>query len=196
MPPLHGKMSSYESSDASVSSGSIELLSKNRKNDDDYNTDDEEENDEEQGDNENHQNNGFMNSADYDGDYTANDFSIQNRVMHFLYGDHTDNKRNRQNVEISLLIEAGTSVTEEKTITSQRHNQLMLDKYVNIVRNFKPDDFVSPSLQEEMATKLYNAKAGLTGERLWAKFMDWRKEIRMKYSPKLSKELSSLVGIR
>ena len=68
----------------------------------------------------------------------------------------------------------------------------MLDKYVNIVRNFKSVDFVSLSLQEEMATKLYNAKAGLTGEHLWAKFMDWRKEIHTKYSPKLPKELSSL----
>ena len=104
--------------------------------------DDEEENDEEQEDNENQQNNGFINSADYDGDYTANDFSIQIRVMHFLYGDCIDNKRNRQNVKISLLIEAGTSVTEEKTTTSQRRNQLMLNKYVNTVCNFKPDDFV------------------------------------------------------
>ena len=43
-----------------------------------------------------------------------------------------------------------------------------------------------------MATKLYNAKAGLTGEHLWAKFMDWRKEIHTKYSPKLPKEWSSL----
>ena len=51
MPPLLGKTSSYESSDKSVSSGSIELLSQNRKNDDDYNTDNEEENDEEQEDN-------------------------------------------------------------------------------------------------------------------------------------------------
>ena len=58
--------------------------------------------------------------------------------------------------------------------------------------NFKPDDFVSPSLQEEMATKLYNSKAGLTGEHLWVKFIDRRKEIHTKYSPKLPKDLSSL----
>ena len=57
-----------------------------------------------------------MYNADYEGDYSANDFSIQNRVMHFLYvyGDRIDNKRNRQNVEISFLIEAGTSVSDEK----------------------------------------------------------------------------------
>ena len=116
MSPLLGKTSSYESPNKSVSLGSIELLSQNRKNDDDYNTDDEEGNDKEQEDNKNQQNNGFMNSADYDGDYTANDFSIQNRVMHFLYGDRIDNKRNRQNVEISLLIEARTSVIEEKKL--------------------------------------------------------------------------------
>ena len=116
------KWSLSESSDSSFSSESIELLSQNRKNDDDYNTDEKEENDEEW------QNNDFMNSADYNGDYSANDFSIQNRVMHFLYGDRIDNKRNQQNVESSLLIEDGTSVTEEKTTTSQCHNQLMLDK--------------------------------------------------------------------
>jgi hypothetical protein len=73
----------------------------------------------------------------------------------------------------------------------------MVDKYVNIVHNFKSDDFVSPSLQEEMATKLYNAKAGLTGERLWAKFMDWRKEIRTKYSPNSRRSCQVFpVGIR
>ena len=141
----------------------MNLYLKTRKNDNDYNTDNEEENDKEQ------QNNGCMNSADYDGDYSANYFSIQNRVMHFLHGDHIDNKRNRQNIEISLLIEAGTSVIDEKTTTSQRRNQMMLDKYVNIVRNLKTDDFLSPSLQEEMTTKPYNAKAGLTGESLWTK---------------------------
>jgi hypothetical protein len=70
----------------------------------------------------------------------------------------------------------------------------MLDKYVNIVGIFKPDDFVSSSLQEEMATKLYNAKAGSTGEHLWVMFADWRKEIRTKYSPKPPKELSSFPG--
>jgi hypothetical protein len=113
MPPLQGGTSSSESSDSIVSSDSIELLSQNRKNDNDYNAGDEEENDKEQGEDENQQNNGFMNSADYDEDYSANDFSIQNIVMHFLYEDHFDNKRNRQNVEIYLLIEAGTSVTEE-----------------------------------------------------------------------------------
>jgi hypothetical protein len=36
MPPLHGKMSSSESSDSSVSSESIELISQNRKNDNAY----------------------------------------------------------------------------------------------------------------------------------------------------------------
>jgi len=113
MPPLHGKTSLPKSSNSSVSLDSIELLSQNRKNDHEHSTDDEEENDKEQGEDENQQNNGFMNSADYDEDYSANDFSIQNIVMHFLYEDHFDNKRNRQNVEIYLLIEAGTSVTEE-----------------------------------------------------------------------------------
>jgi hypothetical protein len=43
-----------------------------------------------------------------------------------------------------------------------------------------------------MATKLYNAETGLTGEHLWGKILDWRKEICTKYSPKLPKELSSL----
>jgi hypothetical protein len=40
-----------------------------------------------------------------------------------------------------------------------------------------------------MATKLYNAKVGLPAEHLWEKFIDWRKEIHMKYSPKLPKDL-------
>jgi hypothetical protein len=48
------------------------------------------------------------------------------------------------------------------------------------------------SVQEEMAMKLFNAKKGITGTRLWKKFEDWRKEIRTLYNPKLPSDLSSI----
>ena len=95
-------------------------------------------------------------------------------------------------MEIWLLIEAGSSVSDERTTTTDICNQMMLERYVNIVRSFQTDDFVSPSVQEELAMKLFNAKKGITGARLWKKFEDWRKEIRTLCTTELPSDLSSI----
>jgi hypothetical protein len=118
--------------------------------------------------------------ANGEGDYAIQDFSVQQRIMHFLR-ERIDNRKNRQNVEICLLVEAGSSVSDERATTTDVRNQMMLERYVNLVRSFQTDDFVSPSVQEEMAMKLFNAKKGITGAHLWKKFKDWRKEIRTLY---------------
>ena len=69
---------------------------------------------------------------------------------------------------------------------------MMLDRYVNLVRMFSPDDFVSPTTQEDMAIRLFHGKrGGYNGEKLWRKFEEYRKEIRTKYTPKLLKDISS-----
>ena len=44
--------------------------------------------------------------------------------------------------------------------------------------------------------KLFNAKKGITGARLWKKFENWRKEIRTLYTPKLPSDLSSIPSIQ
>jgi len=62
-----------------------------------------------------------------DGDYTALQFSVQQRIMHFL-GERIDQQKNRVDVEICLLIEAGTSVTNERAVAIEVRNQMMLDK--------------------------------------------------------------------
>jgi hypothetical protein len=95
-----------------------------------------------------------------DGDYTASQFSVQQRIMHFL-GERIDQQMNRVNVEICLLIEAGTAVTNERAVTSEVRNQMMLDKYRNLVRMFSQDDFVSPSIQDDMCIKLFNGRASM-----------------------------------
>jgi hypothetical protein len=68
----------------------------------------------------------------------------------------------------------------------------MLERNVNLVQSFQMDDLVSPSVQEEMAMKLFNAKKGIIGARLWKKFEDWRKEIRTLYTSKLPSDLWSI----
>ena len=50
--------------------------------------------------------------------------------------------------------------------TSQRRNQSMSDKYVNIVHNFKPDDF------GRNGHEAIQCSGRLTGEHLWAKLID------------------------
>ena len=125
-----------------------------------------------------------------DGDYSS-EFSIHQRILHFL-GEAIDQQKNRFNVEACLLIEAGTSVSNERTTTATIRNQMMLDRYVNLVRMFSPDDFVSPTTQEDMAIRLFHGKrGGYNGEKLWRKFEEYRKEIRTKYTPKLPKDISS-----
>jgi hypothetical protein len=69
---------------------------------------------------------------------------------------------------------------------------MMLDKYRNLVRLFSQDEFLSPSIQDNMCIKLFNGKSphGDTGDKLWRKFKDWRKKIRTEYMPKLPKEIA------
>ena len=43
-----------------------------------------------------------------------------------------------------------------------------------------------------MTIKLYNGKKDITGDQMWRKFEDWRKEIRTKYTPKLPADVSSI----
>jgi hypothetical protein len=111
--------------------------------------------------------------------------------MHFLH-NRIDNRKNMQNTEICLLLEAGSSVSDEKATTSDLRNQLIRERYINLVGGFQLENFISPSLQEEMSMKLFNVKKVMTGDHLWEKFEDWRKEISMQYSPKIPKDLSRI----
>ena len=90
------------------------------------------------------------------------------------------------------MIEAGTSVSNKRTTTATIRNQMMLDRYVNLVCMFSPDDFVSPTTQEDMSIRLFHGKkGGYNGEKLWRKFEQCQKEICTRYTPKLPKEISS-----
>ena len=97
----------------------------------------------------------FFGAINGGGDYAIKDFSVQQRVMHFLR-EQINNCKNRQNVEICLLVEAGSSMSDERATTTNERNQMTLERYVNLVQSFQTDDFVSPSVQEEMAMKLFN----------------------------------------
>ncbi|KAL3799820.1 hypothetical protein HJC23_010470 [Cyclotella cryptica] len=116
----------------------------------------------------------FEDVEEYDGTYAAEELSVHQRIMHFLRGRKID-QVTRQNVEICLLIEAGGSVTSERTTTVAVQNRMMLERYHNLLRGFSPSDFARPSLATEMTQCLYNAKKDMTGDRLWKKFEDWRK---------------------
>jgi hypothetical protein len=62
------------------------------------------------------------------------------------------------NVEICLLIEAGTSVLNERSTTTEICNRMMMDRYVNLIRQFDTDDFASATMQDEMTIKLLMGK--------------------------------------
>ena len=115
---------------------------------------------------------GLFSNHSGEGDYEVEEFSVHKRIIHFL-GERID-ARNRMNVEICILIEAGTSVVNERSTTSEIRNRMMQDRYVNLVRQFDADDFASATLQDEMTIKLYNGKKDINGLGLWQKFEDWR----------------------
>ncbi len=133
---------------------------------------------------------GLFSNHTGEGDYEVQEFPVQKRVIHFL-GERID-ARNRMNVEICLLIEAGSSVLNERSTTTEIRNRMMQDRYVNLVCQFDADDFALATLRDEMTTKVYNGKKDITGDRLWRKVEDWSKEIRTKYTPMLPTDVSSI----
>jgi hypothetical protein len=133
---------------------------------------------------------GLFSNHNGEGNYGVEEFPVQKHVIHFL-GERID-ARNRMNVEICILMEAGTPVSNERFTTTDIQNRMMLDRYVNLVRQFDSDNFASSTLQDEMTIKLYNGKKDITGDRLWQKFEDWRKELRTKYTPKMPSNISSI----
>lgn len=111
-----------------------------------------------------------------EGDYAVEEFSVHQRVMHFLQ-NKIDNHNNRQNAEICLLIETRSSVVDEKSTTTVLRNQLMMERYCDLVQGFQEGDFISPSIKVDMALQLFNGKKAMTGECLWKLFEEWRREI-------------------
>ena len=134
--------------------------------------------------------NGLFGNHTSEGNYRVDEFSVQKCVTHLL--GKTVDPRNRLNLEVCLLIKAGAYVSNKRATTTEVQNGMMLDRYVNLVCQFDSDDFASSTLQEEMTLKLSNGKMEMKGDRLWRKFEDWRKEIRMKYTPKLPNNISSI----
>jgi hypothetical protein len=83
----------------------------------------------------------FFCDARGEGDYAVKEYSVQQRVVHF-FCDRIDNCKNRQSVEICLLLEAGSSVSDEKATTSDLCNGLMMERYINLVHGFQLEDFI------------------------------------------------------
>jgi hypothetical protein len=127
----------------------------------------------------------------FENDYAAENYSFHDRVIYFL-GGNSINSTSRKSVEITMLIEAGTIVTDEPTTDVKHRAQMMHEKYVELVEKFPPNNFNPPELKTLMKTKLYQSKQPLNGERLWTKFNDYRSEIRSTYMPKLPNELSTM----
>ena len=59
---------------------------------------------------------GLFSNHNGEGDYGVEEFPVKKRVIHFL-GERID-ARNRMNMEICILIKAGTSVSNERSSTT------------------------------------------------------------------------------
>lgn len=63
--------------------------------------------------------------------YAVDKLCVQQRIMYFL-GQSID-QRNRLNVEICLLLGAWLSVSKERTTIATTCNEMMMNRYVNLV---------------------------------------------------------------
>lgn len=52
----------------------------------------------------------------------------------------------------------GLSVSDERETILNSSNEMMMNRYVNLVCNFVAEDFVDPAIQENIALRLLNAK--------------------------------------
>jgi hypothetical protein len=175
--------SSHNSSPSETSKLDHDIINENNNDNNDDVSDDKNDDDDDMS--------SFFGNHNGDGDYTASQFSVQQRVIHFL-GERIDRQKNRLNVEICLLIEASTAVSNERSTTAEIRSQMMLNTNRNLVCMFPQDDFVSPSIQDDMCIMLFNGKSkhGYTCDKLWRKFEDWRKKIRAEYMTKLPKGIA------
>ena len=101
-------------------------------------------------------------------DEAAQQYSIHQRVIHFLHPHHISSVT-RASVERALLIEAGTIVTDCKTMDKDSRSTLMVETYHELVKGFDFDShhFHPKSLQTTMLSKLYQAKSDISGKQLW-----------------------------
>ena len=124
-------------------------------------------------------------------DAAADGFTFTDRVVHFCRGNIINNDT-RQSVEICVLIEVGTQVSNDKTMKGSDRDNLMLTKYRDGLDFFDDSFFASPRLRDEMKKKLYNAKKDINGPRLWETYNKWKQTIRNEFTSKLPTNLSSI----
>ena len=66
-----------------------------------------------------------------------------------------------------------------------------MERYLQLIDEFEDTAFDSPSTRESMKTKMYRAQNNLSGERLWAKYGDFKSECRT-LSSKLPTNLAGI----
>lgn len=133
---------------------------------------------------------------DYEMDYAITAFPLHRRIMHFLGEDSLINEVNRKAVEYALIIEAGSSVSEEETTDNAQKESLMLAKYLSIIDDLPNDIFFNTNIKAIMRSKLYMARVDnpMTGKSLYRKFVDIRRDIRREYWNNLPTGIATLAS--
>jgi hypothetical protein len=114
-------------------------------------------------------------------DTAVTQFSIQEHIIHFLHPNAINNIT-RSSVERAIVLEAGTIVTDDKTMDSNARNTLLVETYCQIVRGYEDHVFQPISIKKEMLTKMYQAKMEINGKQLWQKFKDVRADLRANFN--------------
>jgi len=68
----------------------------------------------------------------------------------------------------------------------------MKDGDIILLNGFDLNYLSPPTLRSEMAVKIYNAKSALNGDRLYQKFMKYRRDLRIDFASRLPNNLGQI----
>jgi hypothetical protein len=81
-------------------------------------------------------------------------------------------------VELAVLIECGTYITDLGAMNNEVKFPKMLERYVFAINEIEDSEFESCSVRQRMEQQMYRAQSGYTGRKLWDKFVEVRSECR------------------
>jgi hypothetical protein len=115
--------------------------------------------------------------------HAAENYSVHERIIHFLTPYHTIDSTSCAAVEMALLIHAGTQVTDSPQTDGETRDDMMLQNYLAVVESLPIDKVRPGSLQDAMAMKirLHGSKKDINSPRVWDRFKDIRSDLRTNY---------------
>jgi hypothetical protein len=119
---------------------------------------------------------------EYSSEYhqAVENYSVHERIIHFLSPYHTIDSTSRAAVEMALLIHPGTQGTDRPQTDGETRDDRILQNYVAAVESLPFDKFHPDSLQAAMKIRLHGSN-DINSPLLWDRFKDIHSYPRTNY---------------